>query len=188
MILKKEYLNKMNLIYFLVVFLSFFLNSCSSVRDIAGVARKSIDEFTVIENPPLVIPPDFNLLPPEQLENKNIDNFEREFARDILFGLDENERLEQKEISTMYQILSKSNALGISSSIRDEIDEDYAQEINTDGILNIDFENEVEVLDAIKESERIREKNYEGKSISSGDIPIKKKIIKKKRKKRFFFF
>ena len=29
--------------------------------------RKNIDEFKVIENPPLVIPPDYNLLPPEQL-------------------------------------------------------------------------------------------------------------------------
>jgi hypothetical protein len=46
----------------------------------------------------------------------------------------------------------------------------------------------VEVLDAIKESERIRNKNFEGESIAEGDVPIKTKKIKIKKKKRFFFF
>ena len=69
---------------------SLFLSSCSTVRKSAGVTRKSLDEFKVVENPPLVIPPDFNLLPPEQLEKKNIDDVETELAQEILFGLDEN--------------------------------------------------------------------------------------------------
>jgi len=54
--------------FFLIILIaSLFLSSCSSVRKSAGVTRKSLDEFKVVENPPLVIPPDFNLLPPEQL-------------------------------------------------------------------------------------------------------------------------
>jgi hypothetical protein len=40
----------------------------------------------LIENPPLIIPPDFNLLPPDQLEEKNIDDEEKELAQEILFG------------------------------------------------------------------------------------------------------
>ena len=58
--------------YFFLIFIitSLFLSSCSKVRKSAGVTRKSLDEFQVVENPPLVIPPDFNLLPPEQLEKK----------------------------------------------------------------------------------------------------------------------
>jgi hypothetical protein len=50
----------------LFIFSSLFLVSCSQIRESAGVNRKNIDEFKVVENPPLVIPPDFNLLPPEQ--------------------------------------------------------------------------------------------------------------------------
>ena len=46
--------------------------ACSKIRDSAGVTRKSIDEFQVIENPPLVIPPDFSLVPPDQLQQKNM--------------------------------------------------------------------------------------------------------------------
>ena len=49
--------------------------------------RKNIDEFKVVENPPLVIPPDLNLLPPDQLSEKNINNIEDELAKEILFGL-----------------------------------------------------------------------------------------------------
>ena len=77
--------------FFLIFFLGIliFLSSCSSVRKSAGVTRKNLDEFKVVENPPLVIPPDFKLLPPEQLEKKNIDNLESNLAGEILFGLDE---------------------------------------------------------------------------------------------------
>ena len=73
--------------------------------------RKSLDEFKVVENPPLVIPPDFNLLPPEQLEKKNIDDVETELAKEILFGLDENlENNENEKLSIMNQILESTDA------------------------------------------------------------------------------
>ena len=40
----------------LFIFSSLFLVSCSQIRESAGVNRKNIDEFKVVENPPLVIP------------------------------------------------------------------------------------------------------------------------------------
>ena len=58
----------------IVIISILFLTSCNTVRDSAGVNRKVIDEYSVIENPPLVIPPNFNLLPPEQMESKNEKN------------------------------------------------------------------------------------------------------------------
>ena len=45
-----------------LVLSAMFLVSCSQVRESAGVNRKSIDEFNAIENPPLVIPPDLDLV------------------------------------------------------------------------------------------------------------------------------
>ena len=176
----------MKLIYSIIFLSTFILSSCSKVRESAGVTRKSLDEFVVIENPPLVIPPDFNLLPPEQLEEKNIENLERELAQEILFGLDDNKTNEKIQITTMTNILTKADALDINSSIRQEINEDFYQEIDTKSVFNIEFENEVDVLDAIKESKRIREKNFTGESIAEGEVPIKKEIIKKK--KRFILF
>ena len=172
----------------ILIIASLFLSSCSTVRKSAGVTRKSLDEFKVVENPPLVIPPDFNLLPPDQLEKKNIDNVETELAREILFGLDENlENNEYKKISIMNQILESTEANNVDSNIRKEIDEQFANEMKTDSIYQIEWDTEIEVLDAIKESERIRNQLIQGKSIAEGEVPTTIQKIKRK-KKRFFFF
>lgn len=173
-------------IYFIIFIL--ILSGCSKVRESAGVTRKSIDELQVIENPPLVIPPEFNIMPPDQLNQNKIDNIEKELAKEILFGLEDNTALKQKDLSTMNQILSKTEALETSSLIRNEIDEQYANEIKTNDIFQLNWENEIKVLDAVKESNRIRNQKFEGKAISNGDVLTKKEIIKVKKKKRFIFF
>lgn len=164
------------------------LISCSTVRESAGVNRKAINEYSVIENPPLVIPPDFNLLPPDQLQEKNISDLEKDLAKEILFGLEKNENDSLNITSTMNQILSQANATNANSSIRKEIDRDFVQEINTNGIFQVSFEDEIEVIDAIKESERIRNNNFDGQVISDGEISTKTETKKKKKKKRFILF
>jgi hypothetical protein len=40
------------------------LSGCDSIRRAAGLVKKSPDEFAVTTKAPLVIPPDFNLVPP----------------------------------------------------------------------------------------------------------------------------
>jgi len=178
----------MKYIILIFIIISVFLSSCSKVRKSAGVTRKSLDEFQVVENPPLVIPPDFNLLPPEQLEKKNIDDVETELAKEILFGLDENlENNENEKLSTMNKILESIDANSIDSSVRNEINEQFANEMNTDSIYQTEWETEIEILDAIKESERIRNQLIQGNSITEGEIPTTIQKTKKK-KKRFFFF
>ena len=71
----------------IIIISNLFLVSCNSVRDSAGVNRKTIDEYTVVENPPLVIPPDFNLLPPEQMESRSIEDAESDLAKEIPLGV-----------------------------------------------------------------------------------------------------
>jgi len=174
--------------FFLILVTSLFLSSCSTVRESAGATRKSLDEFKVVENPPLVIPPNFNLLPPEQLEKKNIDDIEKELAQEILFGLDENlANNENAKLSLMNQILESTDANNVDSSIRNEINEQFANEMNTDSIYQVEWETEIEVLDAIKESERIRNQLMQDKSIAESEVPTTIQKTKKK-KKRFFFF
>jgi PBP1b-binding outer membrane lipoprotein LpoB len=173
---------------FSVTMFAIFLNSCSEMRESAGVTRKSIDEFQTIENPPLIIPPDFNLVNPDQLQQKNIEDVEKELAKEILFGLDETEQNTEKQLSTMNEILSQANATDVSNDIREEFDQEFAQEKKTDSSFQIDWDNEEEVLDAVKESERIRDKNFKGEKISEGEVSTKTEKIKVKKKKRFFFF
>ena len=167
----------------LFIFSSLFLVSCSQVRESAGVNRKNLDEFKVIENPPLVIPPDFNLLPPEQLSEKNINDVEGELAKEILFGLDEDSSDETINLSTMESIIDQTNANEVDSSIRQEINEQFASEKDTDSKV---WQNEIEILDSIAESERLRNERLGIVVEETQEIPTVK--IKKEKKKRFFFF
>ena len=153
-----------------IIFISLIVG-CSKVRESAGVTRKSPDEYQAIENPPLVIPPDYNLLPPEQLKQKNIDNIEKDLAEQILFGLEEKNDSKESQLSTMNQILLKTNAMNTSQDIRDEINENFSNEMKLNNI------SEIEVLDAVEESENIEDNTY-----------IIKEKKKTKKKKRFFFF
>tara|TARA_B100000029_G_C17556490_1_gene951852 strand:+ start:417 stop:1001 length:585 start_codon:yes stop_codon:yes gene_type:complete len=173
---------------FVIVLILLFTSSCTKIRDSAGATRKTIDEFQSFENPPLVIPPDFTLVPPEQLEEKNIENVENELAQEILFGLDNNESVTNQNSTVMTEILSSASDEEVSSNIRKEIDEEFANEKNADAIFNVTWENEVDVLDAIKESERIRNQKFNNESIAEGEVSIKKEKIKVKKKKRFIFF
>ena len=173
---------------FIIIIFAILLSSCSNIRESAGVTRKSIDEFQTIENPPLVIPPDFDLVDPDQLQQKNIEDVEKELAKEILFGLDETEQNTEKQLSVMNEILSQANATDVSNDIRKEFDQEFAQEKKTDNVFQIDWNNEEEVLDAVKESERIRAKNFKGEKVSEGEVSTKTEKIKVKKKKRFFFF
>ena len=86
--------------YFLIISL-LTLTSCSKIRESAGVTRKSIDEFQTIENPPLVIPPNFDLKDPTLLKKKEIDEVDKELAEEILFGLDDNKDNTEIQLSTI---------------------------------------------------------------------------------------
>ena len=172
-------------ILIIVLFSSLFIVSCSKVRESAGVNRKSMDEFAVIENPPLIIPPDFNLLPPDQLEEKNLENEESELAKEILFGLEDDTETNNLELSTMENILNQSMAEGIDNSIRAEIDEQFASEKKS---TSKSWDNEMEILDSIAESERLRNELLNDEFKSNEEIPTVKVKDKSKKKKRFFFF
>ena len=175
----------MKKILILLLLSSVLVVSCSKVRESAGVNRKNIDEFTVIENPPLVIPPDFNLLPPDQLEEKNLDKAESDLAKEILFGLESETNNDNSELSTMENILSESNADETDDSIRNEIDEQFASE---KGSISKSWDDEMEILDSISESERIRKKLLNNDTESNEEAPKIKVKKTKKKKKRFFFF
>ena len=169
----------------LFLFLSIFLVSCSKIRDSAGVNRKNIDEFKIIENPPLIVPPDFNLSPPEQLEEKNIDNVESNLAKEILFGLNEETNVDDSNISTMENILNQTNAGQSSNEIREELDEIFASEKNIDSNV---WDNKIEILNSVAESQRLRNNLLGIEKKSNEEVPTLIIENKNKKKKKFFFF
>ncbi len=154
---------------------SLLLSSCSKIRESAGVNRKVIDEYSVIENPPLVIPPKYDLLPPDQMKAKKIDDTDSELAKKILFGLDESEIEIDNNSLLINEILKETEADEVDDNIRETINEEFAGQkssINDE----ITFENEKELNEAIANTEN---------KITNTDNQAK---TKEKKKKRFFFF
>ena len=112
----------MKKVIFVIIISSIFLSSCNTIRSSAGVERKVIDEYKVVESPPLVIPPNFNLLPPDQIESKDIDDTDSELAKEILFGLDEESNETTSENSVIDNILKETEADQVDNSIREHLD------------------------------------------------------------------
>ena len=129
----------MKKVIFVIIISSIFLSSCNTIRSSAGVERKVIDEYNVVENPPLVIPPNFNLLPPDQIESKDIDDTDSELAKEILFGLDEESDETPSENSVIDNILKETEADQVDNSIREDLDGNSEDEISQD---NTDVESE----------------------------------------------
>ena len=161
----------MKKIFLIFVLSSLFLFSCNSVRESAGVNRKVIDEYAIIENPPLVIPPNINLLPPEQIESKNIDDIDSELAKEILFGLDDEDNFSGENSSLINKIVQETNANSIENDIRDTINQDFAGEKSSSDDETV-FKNKDELDEAIEATKNKDNKNDK----------------KQKKKKRIFFF
>ena len=162
----------MKKVSFIIIISNLLLLSCNTVRDSAGVNRKVIDEYKVVENPPLVIPPNFNLLPPEQIASKSVENTDSDLAKEILFGL-ENDQTQINEKNTLInEIIKETESESVENDIRTSINEDFAGEKST---INDEtkFNNVDDLNIAIKETE---EKGSNSKNKN------------KKKKKRFFFF
>ena len=85
----------------------------------------------------------------------------------------------------MDNILNQTNADQFNNDIRKEIDEQFSSEKN---ISSKTWNNEIEILDSVAESQRLRNKLLGNDTNINEEIPTFKIENKPKKKKRFFFF
>jgi hypothetical protein len=64
------------------------LTGCDTIRDAAGLSKAAPDEFAVLTKAPLVIPPDYNLMPPRPGAAPVNQTDPSEAAQTALFGND----------------------------------------------------------------------------------------------------
>ncbi len=57
-----------NLLY--IVALLCLLTACSNFKESVGLVKNQPDEYQVVTNPSLEVPPDFNVYSPEEIEAK----------------------------------------------------------------------------------------------------------------------
>ena len=104
------------------------LSGCQSIRQATGAEKTPPDEFTVLTKSPLVIPPDFNLRPPQPgIASRNDPDADETGASLAL------PTASAANLGTTYSdgeklLLSKTNALSVDPNIRKTITSDVGLE------------------------------------------------------------
>ena len=150
------------------------LSGCSnSAKQSLGLVRSSPDEFKVVSQPDLILPPNFELLPPQYPV--------------------ESYQFNVKKQGTTASNLSKSEEAFLSKvalnhkdeNIREIIaNEQHNKDYTTDGKLTKKLNSalkpelhKTKIVDAAEEHERIQKNKSQGKKITEGDT---KSITKQK--------
>ena len=107
------------------------LCGCTAFRTAIGATKNPPDEFTVLTKAPLVIPPDFNLRPPQPgAAARNEPNPDIQ-AREALFP--QNAAAQAAALGAEYSegekfLLTRTNALAVDPNIRRSVTTDVGQE------------------------------------------------------------
>jgi len=114
------------------------LTGCTAFRTAIGATKNPPDEFTVVTKAPLVIPPDFNLRPPQPGAAARNEPDPDVLARDALFPANgAGQAALGPEFSEGEKfLLTRTNALQVDPQIRRRVTTDVGQED-----LGADFAN-----------------------------------------------
>jgi hypothetical protein len=66
--------------------LALVLPACQSTSNALGLRKDAPNEFNILTNAPLVVPPEYNLRPPAPGESSSYDNYSQQSAREALIG------------------------------------------------------------------------------------------------------
>lgn len=160
------------------------LSACSDVRKQLGLIKQSPDEFKVVSQAPLSLPPDFSLRPPEPGIPRPQQGSTSQQARNAIFRLEQPEagtlepKLESDGRSLAELSLLKAAGAGQSDpNIRRILDaETLRLNSESDSFLEAlvfwrDPQAAGEIVDATEEAKRLRENAALGKSVTDGETP-----------------
>lgn len=164
------------------------LGACSGVRDNLGLVRRPPDEFTVVRKPPLAIPPNFSLRPPRTGSDIAEETDSAKKARSALLGGGA-----AQPTGTQAQPASAGGSSGeraflakagaANADIRDVLNRETTilEEKDRSFVDRLVFwrregsETVGGVVDARKESERLKQVSAAGESPTSGETPVIKR-------------
>jgi hypothetical protein len=164
------------------------LAACQGLKEQLGLNKQPPDEFTIVTKAPLVMPPDYTLRPPRPGAEPTQETAPRQLARDALLG-NRSSVLSDAKLQSLGEtsLLAKAGASNVDPSIRDQINRETSQLVDKDKSFAdalIFWRKPAApgtVIDAEKESQRLRENSAVGLPPTEGDSPI----IKKKKKAIF---
>jgi len=166
------------------------LSGCGNqVRQALGLTKRSPDEFQVVSQAPLTLPPDYSLRPPSPGAPRPQEGTTSDQAQAALLsngedgesGFTTGSSLGESDASTQSQgevaLLENAGANAIDPAIRAQIDAETAAQVERDQTLieRLVFWRNPEpysaVVDPVAETERLRKNQAEGKPITEGETP-----------------
>jgi hypothetical protein len=169
------------------VTLSLGLGACENIKQSLGMTKQPPDEFAVLPNVPLIVPPDFQLRPPGTGGSGEARASVRDKAAADVFG---TEPAASSSASASDEvgfgqgeaaILRQAGAVNNQPDIRDTIDREFSIYAREDESFLSDllfWQEEVppgEPLDASAEAKRLKENAALGKPANEGEMPVIKR-------------
>ncbi len=156
------------------------LAACDSkTREQIGIERSPPDEFAVLTHAPLTIPPDFGLRPPAPGARRPQEQEITDQARSILLrGARTAARDNAAPTRGEQVLLGRAGAAETDPSIRGTVDQESAQIAGAGRsfvdrlVFWRDPDPAGEVLDAERESQRLRSNAALGRPVTSGATPV----------------
>lgn len=160
------------------------LSGCSNLSHTLGLEKQPPDEFTVVQSPPLVMPPDFGLRPPASPSQKPAETPVEEQARQTVFRLNDSAATPLGAPSTTDNgltpgenaLLAQAGASNANPAIRDQVDAETAaspDETFADKLLFWKTPQKPdETLDASAEAKRLQQNAALGQPVTNGATPV----------------
>lgn len=174
--------------YLVAIILTVFtVLGCAQPKEALNLNSDSPDEFAVIRKKPLVIPPKFNLRPPENSEKELSKDEPVNEARSVLVGSvlpnkKNNDKLADTSKGELV-FLAKSGISSSNSSIRKILEEEnsalasYSNSFVQRLVSRVTGEDKKDLVDPQKEQKRLQEKRSTGEATIKGQQEI---IIRRK--------
>lgn len=160
------------------------LGACENIKQSLGLTKQPPDEFAVLPNLPLIVPPDFQLRPPGTGGRSEVRASVRDKAAAEVFGTEPAASSTESEAGFGQgeaALLRQAGAANNQPDIRNTIDREFSIYAREDeGFLEdlLFWREDVppgEPLDASAESKRLKENAALGKSANDGETPMIKR-------------
>ncbi|TAN62118.1 MAG: DUF3035 domain-containing protein [Magnetospirillum sp.] len=169
----------------LAVLLPLVLSACQDAKRALGYEKMPPDEFQVVSRAPLSMPPDFSLRPPQPGATRPQEGTTREQARKVITGQRTATPISTEgRTSGDLVLLKRVGADSIQPDIRVLVNKENQALLEADKSFSdrIVFWRKAEPpgvsVDPVKETQRLRENQALGKSVSDGETP---QILRRKR-------
>lgn len=151
------------------------LSGCASASRTLGITKDAPNEFNILTNAPLIVPPEYNLRPPSPGESNLDDNYSERAAREALLGnVDPAEPSEGELV-----LLSRAGVGRADQEIRMKIDGQNSIERKSDSLTNrilfwrngqqFDVDGEPVPLDSASEQQRLDSIN---RATGGGEVTV----------------